>query len=219
MKRSESIVEIAKALNEFHKKVEQPAKSANNPFFKASYVPLEDVVEAITKAASVVGLSFTQWAVSDETGRVGVATLLMHESGEWIEYPPVMQKPAKPDPQQLGSTITYLKRYTLSAVFGITSDKDDDGEKAMNRNSQGEAQGFQQQRTQPIAHQQQGGAYYSNKPLTPEEKNEIFAMYMTRKRELGKFVNKEDAIAFVKEQESKGYGYPSIKKFVQNMKY
>lgn len=202
MKRSESIVEIAKALKTFHNKVEQPAKSASNPFFKASYVPLEDVVEAITKAASEVGLSFTQWAVTDELGRVGVATLLMHESGEWIEYPPVMQKPAKPDPQQLGSTITYLKRYTLSAVFGITSDKDDDGERAMNRNSQGEAQGFKQ-----------------GQPMTSEEKNEIFSLYVARKQELGKPVTKDDAIAFIKEQESKGFGYPATKKFVQNMKY
>ena len=202
MKRSESIVEIAKALNEFHKKVEQPAKSANNPFFKASYVPLEDVVEAITKATSEVGLTFTQWAVTDELGRVGVATLLRHESGEWIEYPPVMQKPAKPDPQQLGSTITYLKRYTLSAVFGITSDKDDDGERAMNRDNHGKPQGFQQ-----------------NNPLTPEQKNEIFTLYMARKQELGKPVTKDDAIAFIQEQESKGFGYPAIKKFVQNMKY
>ena len=202
MKRSESIVEIAKALKVFHEKVEQPAKSASNPFFKASYVPLEDVVEAITKATSEVGLSFTQWAVTDELGRVGVATLLMHESGEWIEYPPVMQKPAKPDPQQLGSTITYLKRYTLSAVFGITSEKDDDGESGMNRDKEGKPQGFKQ-----------------GQPMSSEEKNEIFSLYMARKQELGKPVTKDDAIAFIQEQESKGFGYPATKKFVQNMKY
>ena len=203
MKRSESIVEIAKALNKFHETVEQPAKSASNPFFKASYVPLEDVVEAIATASKECGLSFTQWAVTDEIGRVGVGTLLMHESGEWVEYPPVMQKPAKPDPQQLGSTITYLKRYTLSAVFGITSDKDDDAEKAMNRNKQGEAQGFTRQ---PIQ-------------MTPDEKNELFKLFMARKEEIGKPATKEQAISFIEKQEREGFSFAASKNFVSKMKY
>ena len=33
-------------------------------------------------------------------------------------------------PQSIGSCITYGKRYSLSAIFGITSDKDDDGNEA-----------------------------------------------------------------------------------------
>ena len=127
----------------------------------------------------------------------------MHESGEWIEYPPVMQKPAKPDPQQLGSTITYLKRYTLSAVFGITSDKDDDGEKGMNRNKQGEAQGFNRQPVQ----------------MTPDEKNELFKLFMARKEEIGKPATKEQAIAFIEKQEREGFGFAASKSFVSKMKY
>ena len=39
-------------------------------------------------------------------------------------------KPVKNDPQAFGSAITYAKRYALSAIFGITSDKDDDGNEA-----------------------------------------------------------------------------------------
>src|SRR5699024_9625054 len=36
-------------------------------------------------------------------------------------------KAEKQTPQGYGALITYLKRYTLSAIFGITSDEDDDG--------------------------------------------------------------------------------------------
>lgn len=54
----------------------------------------------------------------------------MHESGEWIEYDPIKMKPVKNDPQSIGSAITYAKRYALSAIFGITSDQDDDGNEA-----------------------------------------------------------------------------------------
>ena len=197
MKRSESIVEISKALNSFHKTVEQPAKSAANPFFKSSYVPLEDVVEAITTACEEIGLSFTQWALTDDEGKVGVATLLMHESGEWIEYPPVMIRPSKVDPQQLGSAITYLKRYTLSAVFGITSDKDDDGEKAMNRNNQGQPQ-------------------YAS--MSPEQKNELFQLYKSKMEALGRKFTQEDGVNFIAKQESSGYGYPAIKSYIAKMK-
>src|SRR5690625_2397959 len=127
MRMSESIVEIAKSMTEFHKEVKQPFKDANNPFFKSKYVPLESVVEAITNIAPKHGLSFTQWALNDENGRVGVATLLMHESGEFIEYDPVFMQAEKQTQQGAGALITYLKRYTLSAIFGITSDQDDDG--------------------------------------------------------------------------------------------
>lgn len=197
MKKTESIVEIAKALNEFHKVVEQPAKSAANPFFKSSYVPLEDVVEAIVKACESVGLSFTQWAVTDDTGMVGVATLLMHESGEWIEYPPVMIRPSKADPQQLGSAITYLKRYTLSAVFGITSDKDDDGEGAMARNDKGQPQRV---------------------VMTSDQKNELFQLYKSKMESLGRAINDQKIIEFITSQEAGGYAYPAVKSYIAKMK-
>ena len=130
MRKSDSIAELSKALAKFQSEVKQPLKDKNNPFFKSKYVPLENVVEAITQEAPNHGLSFVQWALNDEQGRVGVATMLMHESGEWIEFDSVHMKADKETAQGAGALITYLKRYSLSAVFGITSDQDDDGNSA-----------------------------------------------------------------------------------------
>ena len=130
MNKSESISELSKALAKFQENVKQPLKDKNNPFFKSKYVPLENVVEAITQEAPKHGLSFVQWALNDDTGRVGVATMLMHESGEFIEFDPVHMKADKETAQGAGALISYLKRYSLSAVFGITSDQDDDGNSA-----------------------------------------------------------------------------------------
>src|SRR5699024_6514320 len=130
MRKSDSIAELSKALAKFQSEVKQPLKDKNNPFFKSKYVPLENVVEAITQEAPNHGLSFVQWALNDEQGRVGVATMLMHESGEWIEFGSVHMKADKETAQGAGALITYLKRYSLSAVFGITSDQDDDGNSA-----------------------------------------------------------------------------------------
>lgn len=135
MNKSNTIAEISKALSEFRKEVKQPLKDANNPFFKSKYVPLENVVEAIDEVAPNHGLSFTQWPVSDGNGNVGVSTMLLHSSGEFIEYDPVYMKPDKQTPQAIGSAITYSKRYSLSAVFGITSDEDDDGNQATGNGS------------------------------------------------------------------------------------
>ena len=130
MKKSETIIELSKAFAKMQMELEQPLKNANNPFFKSKYVPLENVVDSITRASSKHGLSFTQFPSSDENGNVTVGTMVMHESGEWIEYDPICLKPVKNDPQAVGSAITYAKRYALSAIFGITSDNDDDGNEA-----------------------------------------------------------------------------------------
>lgn len=134
MNKSESITELAKALTSFQSELKQPAKDKSNPFFKSKYVPLENVVEAITNIAPKFGLSFIQYPVNQDN-RVGVVTVLMHSSGEFIETEPVFAQPAKNDAQAVGSVITYLKRYSLSAVFGITSDEDDDGNRATYGNS------------------------------------------------------------------------------------
>lgn len=140
MKKSDSIIELSKALAKFQSEVKQPLKDADNPYFKSKYVPLESVVESIHKTAPQHGLSFVQWALNDEQGRVGVATLLMHSSGEYIEFDPVFMNAEKNTPQGAGSLITYLKRYTLSAVFGITSDQDDDANESSGNNNKSKQQ-------------------------------------------------------------------------------
>ena len=129
MKKSESIAAIAKALSTFQGEVKQPMKDKDNPFFKSKYVPLENVVEAITEISAKHGLSFLQYP-SNFDDKVGITTILMHSSGEWIETDTIYAKPAKSDAQATGSVITYLKRYSLAAAFGITSDEDDDGNAA-----------------------------------------------------------------------------------------
>lgn len=129
MQKSESIAELAKALASFQSEVKQPLKDKVNPYFKSTYVDLTGVVEAIINTAPKHGLSFVQYPVSHEN-KVGIITVLMHSSGEFIETDPIYAQPAKNDAQATGSVITYLKRYSLSAVFGITSDEDDDGNNA-----------------------------------------------------------------------------------------
>ncbi|CAJ1227085.1 hypothetical protein LZY01_23720 [Levilactobacillus zymae] len=128
MEKSDSIKEIAKALHEFRTKVKQPKKEAKNPFFKKNYVDLEGVQKAIDDALPE-GLSWGQEATSNER-TVSVSTFILHSSGEFIIFAPLTIPANKQDAQQFGSAETYARRYSLSAAFGISSDIDDDGERA-----------------------------------------------------------------------------------------
>lgn len=123
MEKSNSIKEIAKALIQFHIKVETIKKDATNPFFKSKYASLSNILEAIQIPLEESGLSFSQLP----TGENGLTTILMHgESGEYLQADYTMQ-PVKNDPQGKGSVITYQRRYALSAILGLNIDEDDDG--------------------------------------------------------------------------------------------
>lgn len=175
MNKSESIIEISKAMSRFQKEVEQPLKDADNPYFKSKYVPLENIVESIHNVAPSHGLSFVQWALNGENGQLGVATLLMHESGEFIEFDPIFMKSEKPNAQGAGSLITYLKRYTLSAIFGITSDQDDDGNEASQKDDK-------KQQTPPPQKQPQKATLLAKFKLggkSDEEFNQWYAKQMS----------------------------------------
>lgn len=132
MKTSETIKEISIALNEFQKEVEQPSKSADNPFFKSKYVPLENVISTIKKYAIPKGLSYFQDTLTKDNGEIGVQTRIMHVSGEFIETEALYLPNDKKNAQGAGSSITYARRYQLSAAFGLSSDEDDDGNGASN---------------------------------------------------------------------------------------
>lgn len=130
MKHSESIAELAKALNKAQSEMSGAKKSAANPFFKSKYANLEEIIHCVKEPFSDNGLSFAQFPVS-EGGMAGVETIIMHESGEWIANE-FMLTCAKNDPQGMGSAITYARRYGLQAAVGVPSE-DDDGESAMQR--------------------------------------------------------------------------------------
>ena len=126
MNKSEIIKELSTALSKFQGEVKNPANTANNPFFKSKYAPLNDVLNLVRPILSKHGLSVVQ-APSGDGENIIVTTTLLHSSGEYIEFPPLVLKADKPTAQGAGSAITYARRYALSAILGISSEDDDDG--------------------------------------------------------------------------------------------
>ena len=125
MIKSNSIGELAKALSQFQSKIEAIKKTADNPFFKSKFADLSSIIADIRKPLSDEGLSYSQFP----TGTGGLTTILMHNSGEFLEETFFMT-PDKNTAQAVGSCITYMRRYSLGAILGLATEEDDDAEKA-----------------------------------------------------------------------------------------
>lgn len=128
MERSDSIKHLAAALNKAQAEMSGAKKGKQNPFFKSSYADLNAVVDAVRIPFAENGLSYSQFPVMDDN-RVGVETILMHESGEFIAST-LMLPTGKLDAQAAGSAITYARRYSLQSIAGIPAE-DDDGNAAV----------------------------------------------------------------------------------------
>lgn len=126
MIKSDEINELAKALVKANSKVSNPKKNATNPHFKNEYATLDSVIEAYKSAYLENGISVLENPVTNE-GKIGVSITLLHESGQYITHDPFMLPPGRDNAQGYGSSITYARRYALSAVMNIAADDDDDG--------------------------------------------------------------------------------------------
>jgi hypothetical protein len=119
MKTSEQISELAAALAAAQGMMENAIMNRTNPHFKTKYADLAAVLNAARKPLSANGLAIVQ-TIGDGV----LHTRLLHTSGQWIasEHP----LPMSGRPQEIGSALTYARRYSLSALIGIAADEDDD---------------------------------------------------------------------------------------------
>ena len=126
MKFSESFTEIAVALVKFRAIVEAPKKNKTNPHLKSKYADLQALIDAITPALAKCDMTFLQDTVTNEKGETGAWTMLLHESGQYVEFNPVFIPNSNKNAHQEGSALSYAKRYSLSLAAGVASDDDDD---------------------------------------------------------------------------------------------
>lgn len=130
MKSSENLNELATALAKVQGALKPAVKSSSNPYFKSKYADLQSCWDSCRSLLTSNGLSVSQTFCESPSGEsVTVSTTLLHASGQWISGDLTM-KPAKADPQGIGSAITYARRYALAAIVGIVADEDDDGNAA-----------------------------------------------------------------------------------------
>ncbi len=128
---SEQCNELFTALSAFQGDAVSPKKTAFNPHFKTKFADLADVLEAARAALAKNGLCLTQLPVGQCEGTVRVVTILGHKSGQWLKG--VLDMPlTKKTPQEVGSAVSYARRYCAMAVLGLAAE-DDDAESAEGR--------------------------------------------------------------------------------------
>lgn len=138
MKMSETITNISVALCKFQQECPAPKKNATNPHFKNKYAALDEIISTITPVLTKYGLSQIQ-STTSEGENIGVKTLLIHESGEFIEFDTLWLPMGKVNAQGAGSSVTYARRYALCASLGIAAEEDDDGHNASQNNGGGQS--------------------------------------------------------------------------------
>jgi hypothetical protein len=105
-------------------------KSVSTGKYSYTYADLASVLGMARPVLAVHGLVLTQAAETTEREAI-VSTTLVHSSGQFVTWPAV-RLPAGGTPQQVGSAITYARRYSVLAALGLATE-DDDGQSAAQR--------------------------------------------------------------------------------------
>lgn len=131
MNKSDQINELAAALSDFQGAVVDVHKGKAGHGY--SYADLASVLTLSRPLLKQHGLSVSQ-LLSNDNDTIAVETVLMHQSGQWIGSTASMPidrkttkegRPINSFAQDAGSVVTYLRRYSLTAILGIAQTDDD----------------------------------------------------------------------------------------------
>ena len=113
--------------------VENPPLDSVNPHFKNKFASLGATLRVIRKACKDNGITYNQafdTFRTDEGAEAVIRTWVSDGAGERIDLS-CMRFPITDNPQQLGSAMTYCRRYVAQLDWGIVGEADDDAERAM----------------------------------------------------------------------------------------
>ncbi len=128
MKQSESVKTILSDLGKAQAEFPTLPKDTNGYNYK--YTNLDTVISTLRPILTKHNIGFMQSLTTTENGKAAMTTRLFHITGEWLEdttpLPDVLLSKGNAA-QNLGAAITYMKRYTLCAMLGVSCDEDPDG--------------------------------------------------------------------------------------------
>lgn len=103
-------------------------KSHTNPHFGSKYADIADVLAVVRPVLAKEGIAITQTTRVTDAGCELVTCLLKGDDRLESAMPLQIDQKA----QDLGSRLTYLRRYALCALVGVAAEDDDDGHAASN---------------------------------------------------------------------------------------
>jgi len=117
-------------LLEAQKKIGSIKKDKTNPFFKSKYADINAYIDEVKPVLNECGLIILQPLVVKK-GENFINTLIIDgETGEKVDS--LVKLPDNPDPQKMGSVITYFRRYAIQSMLFLQAE-DDDANKAANK--------------------------------------------------------------------------------------
>lgn len=132
MRQSESIKNLLPALMDAQKEI--PTMPKNAKAYGYNYTDLDTITSVIKPILARHNISYMQSVGMDDEGRSTLTTRIFSRDGEYIEDVttlPVIQSAKNNSAQTMGMAITYVRRYALCAMLGITSDEDVDANTVM----------------------------------------------------------------------------------------
>lgn len=121
---------LIKKIGEVQKEIGKISKDKDNPFFKSKYFDINQLLEQLNPILEKKGLILTQpLDYNEENDRTLLITQIT-DGDEKIEFKTPL--PQNPDPQKMGSVITYYRRYTLQSFFCLQAEDDDGNAGASN---------------------------------------------------------------------------------------
>lgn len=120
---------LYKALASFQQEVPVILKETKG--YGYEYADWASILKEVNPLMKKHGLGFTQLVDSNSNGHTIISTRVFHiDSGELLisstAVPSGVVLKGMNDFQVLGSAITYIKRYALSSMLGLVTDKDTD---------------------------------------------------------------------------------------------
>src|SRR5574344_2374769 len=192
MLQSGSIAELLAAMADVQSELPTMPKSSQAYGYK--YTDLDTITQTIKPILSRHEIGYMQSVGGATENALTLTTRIFNKKGEYIEDTaalPTITNTKNNAAQTLGMSITYMRRYALCAMLGITSDEDVDA------NTNGTTQTAPQQPPAPPAPPKKQPAKSAKEPkggeTTPTEKKEIGVLLASKYADGAPVFNTDEA--------------------------
>ena len=194
MLQSDSITELLSALAEVQSELPTMPKSSQAYGYK--YTDLDTITQTIKPILCKHGIGYIQSVGGLTANALTLTTRIFNKKGEYIEDTaalPTITSTKNNAAQTLGMSITYMRRYALCAMLGITSDEDVDANiTGIEQTQKSNKPTLQKQEARPsqpakFAFEPKGGE------TTPAEKKELGGLLSTKYPDGGAVFSKAEA--------------------------
>lgn len=127
----EAKLALMKDFSEVQANIKQPKKDKQGAQFRNGqsykYADLNSVISEIQEASKGHDIAYIQQPVMDG-GKAGVDNYLLNSKGAIMDFGAYLLDVGGASPQDAGGAMTYARRYSISAIFGIASEEDTDAQ-------------------------------------------------------------------------------------------